>query len=85
MQKRFWSALQHSVCCSLEPDISGESSLCVAYPLLFCLSHFPLQCNCLHFLYAFCGLYLLSVVLVGHRQASLKGCAHWESWKCSGS
>lgn len=70
MKKRSWSALQYSVSCSPEPASSGEYPVCVAYTLLLCLSYFSFQCNCLHWLSVCCVLYLLSVVLIEHIQAS---------------
>ena len=70
VKKRSWSALQHSVPYSPELDPSGEYPICVAYALLLCWSHFSFQCSHLHWLFAWCRLCLLSVVLVGPKQAS---------------
>ena len=73
MKKRPYSDLQGSVPCSPEPGSSGESPMCVACILLLCLSCFSFQSRYLHWLLAFCGLCLPSVMLVRLRQAGFEG------------
>lgn len=47
--------------------------MCVAHPMLLCLGHFSFQFSSLYYLFACCGLCLLSVVLPGPKQASSEG------------
>lgn len=64
VRKRPYTSLQSNVSCSLEPDTSVVSPMCVSYTLLLWL-HLPSVQLSVMSLFGCCGQGLVSVLVVG--------------------